>query len=281
MPATEHSQDQLQALDDLHSFARSGKLAHALAGPAGSGKTTIVADFVKFCPRRAILTATTNKAAAVAARMQGGKPKTIHSLLGLVPRNDSRSGRKTLFRIRKPSVKPGSLVVIDEASMVDRDLLACIFDDAMQYGFQVLFVGDAYQLPPVNEPTSPAFDAADCSHLTTIHRQAIKMSQIRNSQASAGYPHGTAYRVGTNMPGPFLEARTHQALVLCAFRTMRQHPLDQPRSASCTGCPICSDARQQPRSQVFATLSSAVIGFVLAFQVFFLPIGTTIRGLRR
>lgn len=57
--------------------------------------------------------------------------------------------------------------------MVDSDLLRVIRQYARDIGFQTLYVGDGYQLPPVFEGECPVFAAVLTSHLTTVHRQAL------------------------------------------------------------------------------------------------------------
>ncbi|AHE99836.1 ATP-dependent DNA helicase [Thioalkalivibrio paradoxus] len=171
--ARQLSPDQARALEELIAFDRGTEPVHALAGPAGSGKTFLLGEFVGRCSRRLEITATTNKAARVAALATGTEPKTIHALLGLQPRDDENAGRTALKQIRDPEVEPGSLVVVDEASMIDSDLLGAIERHARTLRFKVLFVGDAYQLPPIFEARSPVFAGVPTSHLTTIHRQAL------------------------------------------------------------------------------------------------------------
>jgi ATP-dependent exoDNAse (exonuclease V) alpha subunit len=166
------SRDQAQAFDELIDFLKGGAIAHALAGPAGSGKSTIVAALARGCPLNVYVTATTNKAAYVVATMQGGTPKTVHSLLGLQPVDDEETGLQVLRRRREPDIQRGSLVIVDEASMIDRMLLDMILNAARRFDCRVLFVGDSYQLPPVGESESPAFAKVPTSRLTTIHRQA-------------------------------------------------------------------------------------------------------------
>jgi exodeoxyribonuclease-5 len=167
------SPDQQQALDELLEFDTNDSPAHALSGPAGSGKTTLVAKYVQRSSRIVRPTATTNKAARVAADMHGAEPETIHRLLGLKPHDDTARGRTILKRVRQPDVPVGSMVIIDEASMVDSELLGVLTEYAQDYRFKVLFVGDAYQLPPVFEGESPVFAGVPTSHLTTVHRQAL------------------------------------------------------------------------------------------------------------
>ncbi|MEI6415624.1 MAG: AAA family ATPase [Pseudomonadota bacterium] len=176
--STHFSSDQTAAWDELMEFVNSNRHEHALSGPAGTGKTFLVSRLVACLDDmgfRLHLTATTNKAARVAARMADQEPKTIHSLLGLQPVEDETKGRQVLKRMRDSTVESGSLVIVDEASMVQRELLTEIRFAAVAANAKVLFVGDAYQLPPVFEKTAPVFDmVAGQSHLTTVHRQALE-----------------------------------------------------------------------------------------------------------
>ena len=168
------SPDQHQALWEILDFAASTRPTHALSGPAGTGKTYLMRHVLAQVARNVRLSATTNKAAAVCGQLApGSDARTIHNLLGLQPEADYRKGRMVLKRKRDPKVKPGDLVVIDESSMIDGDLLRLIREYAARIGFQVLFVGDAGQLPPIFEPASPAFSAVPTSRLTTVHRQAL------------------------------------------------------------------------------------------------------------
>lgn len=190
------SADQAQALRELHQFVESGRAAHALSGPAGTGKTFLVGRFLEQLSRKYKLAATTNKAAGVAARLSAGaEASTIHSLLGLQPSEDHHRGRLVLKRVRKPKVKAGEVIIVDEASMIDSELLSVINDDAARIGFRALFVGDAYQLPPVFEAVSPAFDKVPTSRLTTVHRQALDNPLIEAATAFRNVLDGAAFPV--------------------------------------------------------------------------------------
>ncbi|CAK0780835.1 hypothetical protein CCP4SC76_7600007 [Gammaproteobacteria bacterium] len=123
---TSFSPDQATAWNNLITFIHSDHREHALSGPAGTGKTFLISRLAAHLAGmgyRLHLTATTNKAARVASRMADQEPKTIHSLLGLQPVEDVDMGRQVLQRKRKPAVASGSLVIVDEASMVQRELL--------------------------------------------------------------------------------------------------------------------------------------------------------------
>ena len=169
------SLDQYRALAQLRAFiADPAERAWALSGPAGTGKTWLVGRLLREIRTRVRfhLTATTHKAASVAAALGDGESRTIHSLLGLRPQEDHQRGRMILRQHTAPKVKAGELVIIDEASMIDSALLAIIDRHAREIGFRVLYVGDAYQLPPIFEAASPVFAAVPTSHLSSIHRQA-------------------------------------------------------------------------------------------------------------
>lgn len=201
------SRDQAEALASLHAFAAGDEDAYALAGPAGSGKTFLVGRFLSETRRTVRLTATTNKAAHVAAKLApGSEAGTIHSLLGLQPVEDHRLGRVVLRRRRDPKAKPGELVIVDEASMIDSDLLTTIQGMAGAIGFQVLFVGDAYQLPPVFESVSPAFDRVETSHLATIHRQALDNPLIATATGFRAVLDGAAFPMLAASPPGVLRA---------------------------------------------------------------------------
>jgi hypothetical protein len=124
-----------------------------LTGGAGTGKTTFL-KFLKGHTHKKMAIAAPTGVAAVNA---GGV--TIHSLFGLPPRPLDNA---TVANIRlagqdKLLLRELELLVIDEASMLRADVL-----DAMDYllqevrqdarplgGLQVVFIGDLFQLPPI------------------------------------------------------------------------------------------------------------------------------------
>ena len=137
----------------------TGKLMHTLTGERAS---------------KIHLTATTHKAAYVLSeKMQGEyQTRTIHNLLGLVVKNDYSTGKSRAVRSERSQIVKDRIVFVDEASMINRDLLDSIRDNTMNC--KLVFIGDAYQLNPVREGMSPVFteDPSKVHHLTEIHRQA-------------------------------------------------------------------------------------------------------------
>jgi len=174
--------DQLKAYDELNLFAMARQPVHALCGPAGTGKTFLLKHFVaeQMVHGRTIhVCATTHKAAAVAGKAVGAPAGTIHSLLGVKPENDYTNGRQKLKRKFKLKVLPRSIIIVDESSMIDWDLLEMIRETAASLSAQVLFVGDSFQLPPVFNSKCPVFETVyPQSHLTEIKRQHIESPLI-------------------------------------------------------------------------------------------------------
>lgn len=105
--------------------------------PAGYGKTFIAK---KLAPS-AVLSATTHDA----AKVLDPTAKTIHSLLGLAPRNDQ------LVKMHKMKLEKNQTVIIDEASMVGEELFSYIDAAKEDLDLKVIFLGDLKQLPPVND----------------------------------------------------------------------------------------------------------------------------------
>lgn len=141
----------MNAADELRAFLVSDRQEFCLTGQAGTGKTymlySILGDTATYC-------ATTNKAASVLRVLTGGA-QTIHSLLHLTVKNDFGTGRTSLIRDPKAAPIRGKIIVIDEASMVDKHLYSITKE--MCGESKVIWVGDDAQLPPVSTGTFSVF----------------------------------------------------------------------------------------------------------------------------
>ena len=172
--------DQRLAMETLQAAIDRGDATCCLQGYAGTGKSFSATRLLKSYAhnRDILLCAPTNKAAAVLRSMAeqiGGKGEatTIHKALGLRPEVDADRGRNILRQVKPPSIKPGSLVLVDEASMIDRELMRHISQEVRNVRAQVVYCGDPAQLPPIFEALSPAFTGdIVTARLTTIVRQA-------------------------------------------------------------------------------------------------------------
>jgi exodeoxyribonuclease V len=142
-----------------------------LGGYAGTGKSTLVSVLAgKYCEERIDFCAFTGKATSVLrkkfseANIQGRQDvSTLHSLIYYPIPNEVTGGVRGW---RKKASLDCDLVVVDEASMLNKDL----FEDLMSYNIPILAVGDHGQLPPV----FGSFSLMERPHLRleTIHRQA-------------------------------------------------------------------------------------------------------------
>lgn len=142
-----------------------------LSGFAGTGKSFVVNELIAILRKQNKLisilmgkaevdtnvhiTATTNKAARVIADMAGTSPQTIHSFLNITPVKDFKTGQMRLKKAKDYAVHRNRLIIIDESSFIDKDLLRMIHESTLNC--KTLFIGDPYQLAPVKESTAPVF----------------------------------------------------------------------------------------------------------------------------
>lgn len=145
------NQDQMHAADELRKFLDSDAKEFCLTGQAGTGKTymlySILGESATYC-------ATTNKAASV-LRALTGSARTIHSLLSLTVRNDFSNGKTNLVRDKSAVPIRNQIIVVDEASMVDKHLYRIAQE--MLAESKIIWVGDDAQLPPVSTGSFSVF----------------------------------------------------------------------------------------------------------------------------
>lgn len=168
--------DQQKAVDAIMRWMGGQEPFFLLSGAAGTGKTYAVQALIDQINGKIVFTAPTNKATKV-LRATLTSPdytpicKTIYSLLGL--RMEANGLVKQLKSPEDP-VDLGSikLVVVDEASMVNKALMAEIEKAVDNYGkLKFLFMGDDNQLPPVNEKGSMVWGLEmPCALLTQVMR---------------------------------------------------------------------------------------------------------------
>ncbi|NJK40682.1 MAG: AAA family ATPase [Acaryochloridaceae cyanobacterium SU_2_1] len=188
--------DQQLALEQLHQFLDSPERLFVLEGYAGTGKTTLLQAFVSELyergDRRAIVfSAFTNKATKILTQMVenwGIKVDclTCCQLLGLKPQIDPDTGVQEFVpdKDQENSFGKFALVVVDECSMINRNLWQLLMTEAMAFHLtsQILFVGDAAQLPPINETASPTFlEIANKAVLTEVVRYGSSIGVLAES----------------------------------------------------------------------------------------------------
>lgn len=125
-----------------------------LKGKPGTGKTTLLAvvnQELKY-KRKLVFTAPTNKATKVLSGALKISAKTTYSALGCRMEHDEDElklayGANTYF-------PANALLVIDEASMLNKNLIKFIDKVRDKFRLKILFVGDPAQLNPINEKRS-------------------------------------------------------------------------------------------------------------------------------
>lgn len=167
---------QIKAISHIKKFLKSKDTYFLLSGYAGTGKTTVVKKILDEYPKRAIVSAPTRKANAVISQSTSAPGYTIHSLLGLQPDinlADFNPNEPVFGQINKATIKNYDLIIIDEASMINKSLFALIDAEITKsLSSKVIFLGDKAQIPPVGDQESPIFQLENNYELTQLMRQS-------------------------------------------------------------------------------------------------------------
>ena len=148
---------QQAAIEQIMDWMKSSSSYFLLSGDAGTGKTFCVQDLLERVKGNIVFTAPTNKATKVLRNTltsEDYKPvcRTIYSLLGLKLSPDG-----AVKKLKAPDdpvdLKKIALVVVDEGSMVNKQLTQEIVKAVGNFKLKFLFMGDQNQLPPVGEKT--------------------------------------------------------------------------------------------------------------------------------
>lgn len=177
--------DQQIAIDGLIDFIASpfdaAKYIIGLSGAGGTGKTFITNYIITHCKySNSVIkcTSPTHKACRVFSQAINGKAvDTIQSVFGLrldLKLEDFDPNRPQFNPMSSPKLENVKLLLIDEASMLPTKLVGYICKKCKELQIKIIFIGDAYQLAPVNERKSVAFDRCFIVYyLNEIVRQGI------------------------------------------------------------------------------------------------------------
>lgn len=214
------TKSQNKALQQFLHFIHSKNRILIINGYAGTGKTTLVKQFVKELVDRklpVVLLASTGRAAKILSHLSGQRAVTIHSQIykfddlneniGTVANlveNEDKDGTWLFPEFAVCHTNDSTIFIIDEASMISDEeekepeiaffgsgkLLSDLVSFAPHAKF--IFVGDECQLPPVKSSFSPALNQeylmehfglqSDKSTLTEIVRQAATSDVLMASQ---------------------------------------------------------------------------------------------------
>jgi len=181
MSLTTHQSEKLEK--SLEILKENKRLL--VSGSAGVGKTYLVNELIGKLrmripsSKKIYCSAPTNKAVAVVKQKVDDRPNleftTVHSALKIKRQVDYKTGAisfKPYFSERYPPLKGVGLFIIDEASMLNTELLEYVEIHAKKNNAIVIFLGDKKQLNPVGEDVSPVFAAEYPEvELTEIIRQ--------------------------------------------------------------------------------------------------------------
>ena len=163
------NKDQQAGFLDVIKFINnpSQKYKH-VSGGAGTGKTFFISQIAENILKHknpevplhtVAITATTNKAAAVISDtmpQRAGEISTIFTFMNLRVKENFSTGESSIVPTPRWTVHSGHFVIIDECSMVNKDLFKYL-EKGLYNTCKVLFVGDKNQLAPVKENISPIY----------------------------------------------------------------------------------------------------------------------------
>jgi len=173
----------LNKLEDIIKTDMSWDNMVSLSGAAGTGKTYLTTKLIEKLTNNyhITITAPTHKALQVlrknllADNIENIDTKTLQSFLNIRLVTDFDNGNQK-FEPTKSKDKDDTktdILIIDESSMVSSDLYSYIVQAIENYRVKaVLFVGDEYQLLPVDNQDSKIFDIKTKYKLDKIVRQA-------------------------------------------------------------------------------------------------------------
>lgn len=223
-PKLDFSPDQQRALTTIDAWLETKTKRLTLGGYAGTGKTTLIREILQRVKGKASVCAFTGKAAFVLTT-KGVFASTMHRLI-YDPKKICQkcNGNEDHCRCRQPQFElefrrvpelPHDLVIVDEASMVNRELL----QDLESFPVQVLYVGDHGQLEPIGD--DPGLMRDPEIRLEQIHRQAAgsPIIQFAHHVREGNDPtsFGDAAKVISSMPDDVSQFDA----VLCGYNKTR------------------------------------------------------------
>lgn len=140
--------DELQ-LEAVMESIRNGLFI--LSGGPGTGKTTTINMMIRYFEAEGLdifLAAPTGRAAKRMTEATGFEARTIHRMLELNSALSDEDSKKVSFERNQENPLEADVIIIDEMSMVDIQLLQSLLK-AIMPGTRLILVGDVNQLPSV------------------------------------------------------------------------------------------------------------------------------------
>ncbi len=189
--------EQAHALRSIEAFLNSNDHFLIVRGAAGTGKTSIMSAVTQYLTEKSIVPVPlgpTGRAAKNLGRKMGLPARTMHSCF-YTPQTDVEEATVRLIR-RANDCPTQQVFIADESSMVSDRLdasgdfiannpLLADFVDFVHQGHaqnKVIFVGDAYQLPPVGynvHEQSPALMASHLQKCYGLRGSTIELTEVK------------------------------------------------------------------------------------------------------
>ena len=200
---------QKEVIKQINDFINNkDEFAMTVSGWAGTGKTTLM----EIVNRRYWMThtvhfaATTHKAAGVLKEKVGKKVFTVNSLFGIMIETDMEGETydvsKKARKLSDDKVKPNSIIIIDEASMLSIQNYIDVILKAKERKCKIIFIGDSAQLSPVNEDDiSIVFRNTDHRVVELTKVMRTDDNSILDESTSVRLNGGFTYETHTNEEG--------------------------------------------------------------------------------
>ena len=226
--------EQKKVYSHLLGFLHSDKQAIIIDGSGGVGKSfmvnyiynNLIEDYRCSCQisgkepeyRFLIPTATTNKACESLSQYLGTSVQTIHNYLGLVVLDDFSTGKSTVYPSRSFGHRYNEVILIDEASMIN-EVTFKYTTEALQNDCKIIYVGDKYQLPPINEKISQVYlQGYEELSLTKLLRASNQELIDINKAAKQLVINGTKIPVKKGLNIHFLDNTTAPKYIINNFK---------------------------------------------------------------
>lgn len=197
------NEQQVEALNAMNDFINSDETSMTLSGYAGTGKTSLMemlAAKMKKQHRNIVFSASTNKAAAVLrdrVRKSGFTAQTLNKVFGIQVEVDSTKpydASNLVNKLKDADITPGTVVVIDEASMINEENYNILNGIAKDNHLKIIYTGDKGQLAPVGE-----------SQISKVFRdkngRIVTLTKVERTEDNAILKEATAIRNGQPLSG--------------------------------------------------------------------------------
>lgn len=167
-----------------------------IKGFAGTGKTTIIAAYVKTLGQfehKFMLVAPTGRAAKVLSEYSGANAYTIHKCIYRQKSAGDGMGQFVLDFNKHQN----TIFIVDEASMLANSSSedsafgsGCLLSDLIEFvgqgnGCRLIFVGDTAQLPPFGTHLSPALNAREL-YLYNLEVREYTLTEVIRQEKESG-----------------------------------------------------------------------------------------------